>query len=90
MCEQLVGTKDQQAALSGIRNFPNPATDRIQVTHPEGLSLDLSLFNSMGQRVLQKENATELVVGNLPAGIYWLHVEDPATRASTVQKVVVQ
>jgi len=90
MCEQLVGTNNQQAALNGIRSFPNPTSDRIQVTHPEGLSLDLSLFNSIGQRVMQREDATELMVGNLPAGIYWLHVEDSATRASTVQKVVVR
>lgn len=90
MCEQLVGTTQQQADLNGIRSFPNPAQDRIQVTHPEGLSLDLSLFNSVGQRVLQKENASELVVGGLPAGIYWLHVEDSATRASTVKRVVIQ
>lgn len=90
MCEQLVGTNEQPKALSGIRNFPNPATDRIQVTHPEGLSLDLSLFNSMGQRVMHQQNTNELMVGALPAGIYWLQVEDAATRASTVQKVVVK
>jgi hypothetical protein len=89
MCEQLVGTNNQQEALSGIRNFPNPATDRIQVTHPQGLILNLSLFNSIGQRVMHQQNATELMVGALPAGIYWLHVEDANTRASTVQKVIV-
>ncbi len=90
MCQQLVGTNNQQEALSGIRNFPNPATDRIQVTHPEGLIFDLSLFNSIGQRVMHQQNANELMVGALPAGIYWLHVEDRATRASTVQKVIVK
>lgn len=90
MCEQLVGTNNQQQALSGIRNFPNPATDRIQVTHPEGLIFDLSLFNTIGQRVIHQQNANELMVGTLPAGIYWLHVEDSATRASTVQKVVIK
>ncbi|MGH1432877.1 MAG: T9SS type A sorting domain-containing protein [Lewinella sp.] len=90
MCEQLVGTNDQPEVLGGIRNFPNPATDRIQVTNPEGLLLNLSLFNSMGQRVTQRQNTTELMVGQLPAGIYWLHVEDYATRASTIQKVIIK
>lgn len=90
ICEQLVNTQEIPDVLGNIRNYPNPAHDRILVTNPEGLSLQLSLFNGMGQRVTQQTQANELSVDNLPAGIYWLHIQDRDTQASSIRKVIVQ
>lgn len=49
--------------------YPNPASDHVVVS-PFGIVEYAMMFNSLGQKILEWENAGEVNTGSLPAGIY--------------------
>ena len=58
-----------------VKVYPNPARSQFTVTNAE--NTNLSLYNIVGQKVLQtfsKGNSTEVNIGFLPQGIYVLKV----------------
>jgi hypothetical protein len=69
--------------------YPNPATDNVTVTTPEGMSR-LTVINYVGQVVYQKslngENSVNLSTGNYDAGVYVIRIE---TASGTTNKRVV-
>lgn len=77
----------------GVLLFPNPARDRVELRFSGEVAperLVLQLFNGMGQRVLTQTGVTApLSVGLLPAGIYWLHLHDPASGRSAQHKLII-
>ena len=61
--------------LSHISVFPNPATDKIQVTHQnKDLVFDLTLFDVNGRKLKTVRNANGLDIGTLSKGIYLLEI----------------
>jgi len=75
---------------TGIRVYPNPATDKVIV---EGSNISsVSVYNAMGQLV--KVPATigasgrSISLGGLAKGMYTLHIE--TSNGQTVQKIILQ
>ncbi len=84
--------------VGGLRLFPNPATDKvnIELTLLENVDLNLSMMNSLGQ-IIYKEQLSGLGLGKhihtvdvnqLPAGIYQLQLSN--SEHSATMKVVVE
>lgn len=82
---QLVGdnfVSTQEPAISGFRLFPNPVRETLhtQFALPEAATLQLQVFNALGQQVYARNEGTqpagplsiEVPVAHLPAGIYHL------------------
>lgn len=68
----------QDLELNSLSVYPNPASDLI---HVEGNELEsIAIYSVSGQLVKQiqlaKENATQLNVSDMPAGFYFLEVND--------------
>ena len=91
-----VGTDDTPTARA-VTLYPNPTDGNITVAfHLDDMtSLDMSVYNIMGQRVLSVQIATYpsgkqevgLQTQTLPNGIYWLTLRD-AARVQAVKFVV--
>ncbi|MEQ8705918.1 MAG: FG-GAP-like repeat-containing protein [Phaeodactylibacter sp.] len=75
---------------SGVKIFPNPAREVLNVQLNQELQMALELVNTAGQVVLQQQQlgATALLpLSNVPAGVYFLRITAAGQRA--VRKVVV-
>ena len=75
----------QENGMSTFINvFPNPASENITIsfTYPNGGAVnEVSVFNSIGEKVLtqniaSKKLSNKLFVGNLPTGVYFLVLKD--------------
>ncbi|MEM1319647.1 MAG: T9SS type A sorting domain-containing protein [Bacteroidota bacterium] len=91
-CE-IVSTRDLTVDNSLFSIAPNPANEftLLQFNNRTGEELQLSLFNTLGQRLLSTEldgwtNTYQLDMQNLNSGIYWIHVQVGNTIAN--QKIV--
>lgn len=64
-----------------IEVYPNPVRELLQIQMPENWRADvqtISLFNSVGQEILQErriDNLTEINTQKLAKGVYWLHIQ---------------
>ena len=84
--------------MTGLRVFPNPATDKVnlELVLLEDVKLNLSLTNSLGQVILNKELSDQglgqqthsIDVRQLPAGIYQLQLSN--SDRSAIMKIVVE
>ncbi|MTB51135.1 MopE-related protein [Lewinella sp. W8] len=54
--------------------FPNPASDLLNVKTTGGFPYRLRLFDGRGVLLREAQNATQIGVGNLPAGAYWVEI----------------
>ncbi len=64
-----------------LKVFPNPATNIIQISYPQGGAATLELFDALGQLVLQQsaqrfETQFVLNLGDLPSSLYELRLVD--------------
>ncbi len=71
------------STLSDIKIYPNPASEFVIVTTEKATLKKLSLFDALGQKMLEVshgEGQTEwnLPLQNLPKGIYFLQIETSA------------
>ncbi len=53
--------------------YPNPAKDFIEINTSE--NFNLSIYNSVGERVLFAENKNLISIALLPSGIYWVDIK---------------
>lgn len=92
----LVGV-DDQALAAGMKVFPNPASDalQVQISAPEVLDhAQLRLFNSLGAEVLRldlgqvQSQTVTIPVATLPAGAYRLQLA--SGQAQATQTVIIE
>jgi hypothetical protein len=80
----------QQNNNSDIIIYPNPTADRISIISPENQNLNLSLYNIVGELVIQRKlagNTNEVDVSSLSKGVYIVKVSGADW---TVQKKLVK
>jgi hypothetical protein len=71
--------------------YPNPATDVVNISSPNAFITTLEVFDLRG-RLLREEldseiNTTQVDIGNLKTGIYFLHIH---TEAGIVTKKLIK
>jgi len=76
--------------------YPNPASEqaRINLTTVKELLVTISILNSMGQAVNEQQKSLQqggntiiLTVSNLPAGVYYLRVQD--SKGQVMKKFII-
>ena len=77
VCQNMVATKAPTLASASIILAPNPVSSTLRVTWPEAFSGRLEVIGSAGMQVLlrqtvQQSKMTEVDVGQLPGGLYFL------------------
>lgn len=80
-----------EVAEGGFAVWPNPTSDRVSVEWSGGRSARLELFSITGRQVgnwTAEGGRHELNVGDLPAGLYWLHFNDG--RQTITEKLIVR
>jgi predicted acyl esterase len=85
----LTGIDESQKNNNDLRIFPNPFHDKLNVEMNVDGKYFLKMFNSTGQLILEKTffSKTELNVSGIPAGIYYLDVEDSKSNKKYYQKI---
>jgi hypothetical protein len=84
------GSKIQKTPTSNIKIYPNPATERINISLPKG-NFDISIMDNQGRVVFNtnSESETTINTNNWLSGIYQVILKNTATNEQSVQKVVV-
>ena len=60
--------------------YPNPVTDMLHLKLPTGAPAEVSVYDAVGQLVIQAGGVQQLNVAGLAAGQYGLVVVDPQGR----------
>lgn len=85
-----VGLKENRPVLSGLKAYPNPASEVLALDLPDGMTgVDITLTNVLGQPVLRaskQQNKAVLDIRKLPEGVYYLKAEN--TQGEAVFKVL--
>ncbi|MAP54070.1 T9SS type A sorting domain-containing protein [Altibacter sp.] len=72
--ELLLGV--DEAALAGIRYYPNPVTDQLNIEHSQTIR-SVTLFNALGQSIVSKEydsTSVLLDLSHVAAGSYFMRI----------------
>ncbi|NND88942.1 MAG: T9SS type A sorting domain-containing protein, partial [Flavobacteriaceae bacterium] len=76
-CEALSIT-DLQDLVASINIYPNPASELLTIDDPTKSIHRIKIHNVSGQLIkAYKEASSEIQVGQLPAGIYFINLETP-------------
>lgn len=63
-------------ANAGISLYPNPANTVLKAQVPDGISIkQATIYNTLGQKVMQTANAAEWNVSALSAGVHFIRLE---------------
>jgi hypothetical protein len=71
---------------TSVSVFPNPFNNRIEVHSTTGLS-QITLFNTLGQQVIENHKENSMNTSPLPSGVYFLQIEDELGATSTHQLI---
>jgi len=74
-------------SLSAINIYPNPTTDFIYIDTADKSVFDVTLVDARGVVLLSQANTKELVVRQLPQGVYFLKIKN-STGYSIMKKIV--
>ncbi|MEM1215064.1 MAG: T9SS type A sorting domain-containing protein [Bacteroidota bacterium] len=85
--EIIANTEDLKS--SSVSIYPNPTRDVIQLVGVPVTNYVVSLFNSLGQLVLQLGNQNTIDLSSLPAGSYYLRIDTEEGLRSASQTVIV-
>ena len=92
ICQNQVGTEAPTVVPPSMILAPNPVSDLLLVSWPAPFSGHLEVFSLAGKQVLrqavQQSATTEIEVGQLPAGLYFLSALNAGGQRS-VQRFVV-
>lgn len=64
-----------------IQIYPNPANDILKIEGITAMNWKIELINVQGQRLLYLENARQLDIRSLKAGVYFLHILEGENKA---------
>ena len=81
------GTDDHPFSENTFTVFPNPAQDRIQISHKLNETINWQLVNTVGQVVLSGTEA-EISTSHLPRGLYILQLS--ARNIQQTEKILLQ
>jgi hypothetical protein len=88
------GVNEPVQVQQQLNIVPNPATDNISFQNPYGSPVSVSILNTLGQEVLHSSaNASAKGIVNtygLPAGSYYLHIQNVTTGAAQMAKFIKQ
>ena len=71
-----VGIKDEEIVFDGVKIYPNPVKDKLNVEFPsDEKNIQLSISNALGQTVYADELESSVDLGFLPAGIYFIKLQ---------------
>lgn len=84
-----VGAYAQTAKSAHLKVFPNPATEFISVSDQGETTSYISVFNIMGRNLREFEFAKDerYYIGDLPKGIYLIHLQDRNKKTVATQKI---
>jgi len=87
----IVSVKDITLAQQ-ITVFPNPATQQLTIKNTGQSTLNLSLFNAIGQTIWTGKAKSELQipVAQYARGLYYLQINNGADGASTTTRITLQ
>ncbi len=83
-CESSV---EETALLNSLNIYPNPATDRVNITFASERELTVKLVNSLGQIVYNQFAINDLVTistSSLAAGLYTIQLENEAISVNKI------
>jgi hypothetical protein len=86
-------TSVQNVALNKAINIaPNPASNFVIVTHSGNQQLNLLLYDATGRKLWtgQMDKQKNITLNNYAKGLYFLHISDAKTGATTVKKIAVE
>lgn len=92
----VVNIPDQKKESFDIKLFPNPVTDRLHIVAHGDYDAPLNgfhveVFSTGGQRVTTVRTQREVVLNDLPAGLYLVRITDPEKGVVLKQaRIVVQ
>jgi hypothetical protein len=79
----------RQPVLEGLEIFPNPATDRLQITTPNNGKKIVRVYNMTGQTVIDTVlSGNELDISQLETGFHIVYVEEDGRVSG--QKIMVK
>jgi len=84
------GIQDVPPDLKAIMVYPNPANDKITIECAGNQSLNLSVYNIVGEILLQKElnkSINEIDISSLSKGVYLIKITDAS---ETVQQKLIK
>ncbi len=87
---QVTGIREP-GSLQKIRIYPNPARDRINISHMVGVN-ELVVLTVSGSKVLSKvidESEAELDISSLPQGVYLIKLHN-GTQVVSTSKLIIQ
>jgi hypothetical protein len=71
---------------TSVSVFPNPFNNRIEIHSTTGLT-QITLFNTLGQQVIENHKENSMNTSNLPSGVYFLQIENELGARSTHQLI---
>ena len=79
----------QTAKSAPLKVYPNPATDYISVADQGDITGYISVFSIMGRNLREYEYVKEerYFIGDLPKGIYLIHLQDKNKKTISTQKI---
>ncbi len=79
----------QTAKGAPLKVYPNPATDYIAVADQGDLTGYISVYSIMGRNLREFEYGKDdrYYIGDLPKGIYLVHLQDKNKKTISSQKI---
>ena len=86
-------SSDQVAGImeDGIRIWPNPSKGEVHIEATEMPDGRVRVINPLGQKIMEtllEEGQTELQLGNMPKGFYFISLENAGQK--TIRKIVLE
>lgn len=78
------------SAADNIRIYPNPSSDFVFLEGPEWASnARVEIFGSTGQLLLQQAFTEKVNISNLPAGVYFVRLQDQKGNFTAPERLIV-
>lgn len=87
--EDLVLVSDEQLHTNSIGVYPNPVSDLLLITLPEGVDYHIHFYNVLGQTITEGINTKQINTNTLPNGIYFMELVNLSTHHKYLKEVIV-